>query len=237
MADRILLFSGGLDSLMLKHLYSFEDRECLFVRLGTQENVQEEKFIDSYAFTGIKKVDLPLCQFELGNKILPFRNHMLAIIGAQYSNQIYFAFTAGDTTKDKDYVFKAQMEGLFNYFALDVDKVHHPGQHEVFMPFKHKSKGQLIKKYIDQFGLYATKNLLADSKSCYAGTDHGCGVCRSCLRKYVAACYADAQLGVFVRDMMDADPRKDLTDFYAQSIIKGRAPQELKEIAECIKQQ
>jgi len=42
--NRILLYSGGLDSLILKKLYHFSDSECLYVDMGTVESKTEGKY-------------------------------------------------------------------------------------------------------------------------------------------------------------------------------------------------
>ena len=122
---RILMFSAGLDSFIVKTIFHFTNDECLFVRMGIPENKMEEKHIDKY-FPGVIKADLPISEHSLSNNIIPFRNHMLSLLGGQFGNVITFGFTAGDTTRDKDYIFKSQMEGTMNYFALSADKVRFP---------------------------------------------------------------------------------------------------------------
>ena len=109
----------------------------------------------------------------------------MALIASNYGNQIYLGATAGDTTKDKDYVFKSQVEGLLNYFALDTHKVRQKGYpYTINIPFKGLSKAEILRLFIKEKG--ATSNLLQYSRSCYNGKEKECGLCRACLRKAVA---------------------------------------------------
>jgi 7-cyano-7-deazaguanine synthase in queuosine biosynthesis len=226
MAGRILMFSMGLDSFILKQVYQFKNEECLFVRMGTEENRIEESLIDKL-YPGVVKTELPISQFELPNKIIPFRNHFLALLGAQYASSIYFGFTLGDTTKDKDYVFKAQIEGILNYFATSPEKVKYGAPYTVNMPYKHLTKTQIVKKYLDSH--FPAIDLLTKSSSCYNGGDIACGMCRSCLRKFVALYLNDIDTdGFFINN-----PSHYLDQFLEESIIKNRVS-ELSDIQQCI---
>lgn len=219
---RVLMFSGGMDSFILKQIFQIPNKECLFVRFGTKENITEERFLDKH-FPGVHKVDLPLVGFELDNKIIPFRNHFLALVGMQFANEIYFAFTAGDTTRDKDFVFKSQMEGVANYFSLSEDKVRWPWPYLVHLPFKMQTKTQIVAEYLKQG--YPPGDLLEKSVSCYNGSSNGCGHCRSCIRKFVA---------LKLNDIDWTEPsRATLQLFLNESIQKGRQ-NEIEEIKQCI---
>jgi 7-cyano-7-deazaguanine synthase in queuosine biosynthesis len=222
----ILLFSAGMDSMILKTVYQFPNNQCLFVRMGTEENRIEERVIDKF-YPGVFKIDFPLSPFELGNKIIPFRNHHLALLAAHYGTNIFFAFTAGDTTKDKDYVFKSQMEGILNYFSIDQQKVHFPGPYSIQMPFKEQTKTELVAMYLKAGG--KPIDLLVRSNSCYAGLGSACGECRSCLRKYVALRLNGIDTGFFLED-----PKNHLTDFLSESLAKNRK-KEVEEIERCLK--
>ncbi len=223
MAKTIALFSAGMDSLIMKMILNIPDENCLFVDMGTAENEIEKQYITQY-FPLVQKTFLPLCQHELPNKIIPFRNNLLALIAANYGADIYFAFTAGDTTRDKDYVFKAQMEGILNYFAQAEDKVKIPGPFAIHMPFKHLTKTQMVAEYIKKG--HDPYVLLTQSCSCYEGSGvMGCGKCRSCLRKFIAL----ELNSVSTYDFFKEPPNKHIPLFYEQSKKKNRK-QELKEI-------
>lgn len=223
MAKRIALFSTGMDSLIMKDLYGIPNQDCLFVDMGTVENKIERQFIEAY-FPGVIIIEVPLVIHELPNKIIPFRNNHLALLAANYGSVIYFAFTAGDTTRDKDYVFKSQMEGILNYFSLSEDKVKVPGPFTIVMPYKHMTKTEMVTEYINRgFDPY---KLLTQSCSCYTGSGLiGCGRCRSCLRKFLAL----ELNGVNTHDFFQEDPGKHMLKFYEESVKKNRK-NELKEI-------
>lgn len=223
---RIILFSSGMDSYILKKVYDFSDEECLFVNLGTKENKIEEKLIDE-AFPDTNKVALPLINYELPNKIIPFRNHYLALLAANYGNHIYFAFTAGDTTKDKDYVFKSQIENILNYFSQDTEKIWKQGPFVVHMPFKDMTKTEIVKAYLEKgFDPYL---LLRNSSSCYEGHERACGKCRSCLRKFVALTLND----ISSYNYWEYQPEGFLNEFLQESIKKNRH-HEITDIQLCI---
>ena len=222
------MFSCGMDSLILKELFHFKNEECLFIKMQTPENRIEEQFIDKF-FPGALKINMPLNSFTLHNNIIPFRNHFLALTGAQVAQEIFFGFTAGDTTKDKDFVFKAQMEGILNYFSQDLDKVKLPGPYSIQMPFKERTKRNLVQEYV--FKGHSISSLLENSCSCYSGKEKPCGECRSCLRKFVAL----SRPGINLKDHFAVWPGEVLHAFYKESIAKNRK-QELKDIQECINQ-
>lgn len=223
--DRILVFSGGMDSFIMKYIYNFANNECLFIRMGTKENKEEERLIDKY-FPGVIKIDFPLSFFELDNKIIPFRNYFFALLAAQYSSKIYFAFTIGDTTKDKDYVFKAQMEGILNYFAQAQDKVKIKDiPYIIEIPFKNKTKTELIELYIKNG--FLINDLFNKTSSCYSG--NSCGICRSCLRKYIAL----KLNGINCENNFINNPINQLDIFYKECITKNRGI-ETEEVKKCI---
>jgi 7-cyano-7-deazaguanine synthase in queuosine biosynthesis len=221
------MFSSGLDSYLIKKIGNFKNEECLFIRMGTKENRIEEEFIDEN-FPGVLKAELPINEFKLDNEIIPYRNHMLALIGAQYSNNIIFGFTAGDTTKDKDYVFKAQMEGILNYFSLDEHKVRVKGPFTINMPYKDMTKAQMVNKYLDRFALSIEK-LFSETSSCYAGEDEPCGQCRSCLRKYVALMVN----GINCSWRFKNNPALSMPDFLRECIQKDRKF-EISDVYQCL---
>lgn len=229
MADRLMLFSGGMDSYILKRLHGFSDEECLFVDMGTKENVREKALLRR-EFPGIERIGLPLAQFALPNHIIPFRNTFLICLAAQYAPNIYAAFTAGDTTRDKDHVFKAQMEGMLNYFIGVPDKS--PVGEAVYvlhLPYKTMTKGQMVAEFLRKG--FDPMELRHRTVSCYEGGEAGCGECRSCLRKYVAL----KSNGIDCASWFDRDPSLNLSAFREESLLKNRKL-ELTEINQCTPQ-
>lgn len=221
----ILLFSGGMDSIIVKYLLNISNTNCLFIDMGTNENKQEWQFIKEN-YRGCLYEKFPLKQFELNNNIIPFRNNILSFIAANYGNRIIFGFTNGDTTKDKDYVFKAQMEAMLNYFSIDENKVSIPGPFIIDMPFKHLTKTEMLSQYLDCGG---DPQKIISAKSCYVGNSEvGCGLCRSCLRKWIACTLNGIQL-----KMQNTPTVSALNELLNTAILKDRK-KEIKEIERCI---
>ena len=221
---RVLLYSAGLDSYCLSKMYRMD--ELIFIISGTIDNQKERKLIEQSQ--NARQIHLPISQWEMENKIIPYRNIFFVLAAAQYGNDIYIGATKGDTTKDKDYVFKAQMENILNYFALDKHKVtvqDYP--YTVHMPFKNMTKTEIVAAYLRK-GLSAA-DLLYKSRSCYAGTKLECGVCRACMRKYIALSLNDIKC----TECFENNPLSNIQTFYAECIEKGRAG-ETMEVEKCI---
>jgi 7-cyano-7-deazaguanine synthase len=196
---KVMLFSGGMDSYCMRHI--IKPDVTLFFMLGTKDNIQEFQNLKNMPFFNeVKIIEMPLYPWEMENKILPHRNTILSLIASNYGNQIYLGATAGDTTKDKDYIFKSQIEGMLNYFALDSHKI--PVKSYPFtmnLPFKKLSKTEILKLFIKEKGI--VPELLKYSRSCYEGKEKECGNCRSCLRKAIALELNDVDYsGVFEKD-------------------------------------
>lgn len=232
----VLLFSAGMDSFMYKQLFHFQNEQCLFVDMGTEENKLELYYINKF-YPGVQIVELKdLVQFELENKIIPYRNHFLALIAANYGNIIHFAFTAGDTTKDKDFVFTSQVDNITNYFSQDENKVHIKGPFHTYALIKTFTKKEVFQKCENLIGTSTLlDNLLYKTVSCYntSTKNQPCGCCRSCLRKFVAiraAGYA------FPRDYFYLEPDEHyLKLHYMESKEKGRSEEELEDIKKVLK--
>lgn len=221
MAKSVILYSGGMDSFCLSHLYP--EADLLFIRTGTKDNKFEEPLLPAKTLI----TELPLVQWELNNKIIPFRNAFFVLIAAQRYSKIYLGATIGDTTKDKDYVFKAQMEGMLNYFGMDYAKNGHSERpFEVLMPFKGMTKSRILEQYIRNGGNMTT--LQTSSRSCYEGVNQKeCGRCRSCLRKWIA--FHNNSMDLFL-EFSHIPTRAELFEFLKESIEKGRHPEEITEI-------
>jgi 7-cyano-7-deazaguanine synthase in queuosine biosynthesis len=122
------------------------------------------------------------------------------------------------------------MEGILNYFSLDEHKVNLPGPYSIQMPFKEKTKAEIVQIFCNKgFGI---RPLMIESTSCYEGSEKPCGKCRSCLRKFVAlTCngYND------INRLFENDPAEYLQEFLEESIKKNRKS-EIKDIRECLNQ-
>jgi 7-cyano-7-deazaguanine synthase in queuosine biosynthesis len=184
MAVKVLLMSGGLDSVALAGLETFD--VLLHVNTGTKDNWHEAGVVRRLFGDKFETVDMSwLARFELPNKIVPYRNHLLVLAAAQFGDDIAMAATAGDTTRDKDDVFALTLSAALTYFADGVPEKRAFGNHvAVRLPTRHLSKSQLVAQYLNRGW---SPDRLIGSRSCYSGeTASECGRCRSCLRKYCA---------------------------------------------------
>jgi 7-cyano-7-deazaguanine synthase len=225
MAKSVILYSGGMDSYCLSKI--IPDASLLFIDTGTDDNKIEAQQLPA----GTQIIKLPLVNWELPNKIIPFRNCFFVLAAAQQFSEIYLGATAGDTTKDKDFVFKAMMESLMNYFGSDFDKMgHNQRPFIVHMPFKAMTKSEILSDYIVRG--FSIDSLLEESRSCYQGTtEQECGECRSCLRKYTALINND--MGQNHR-FLHQPTKEEMEAFWEDSIKKGRGT-EVTEIGNAVK--
>lgn len=226
----VLLYSSGMDSYIIKAIYKPE--VLLYVNMGTEDGKRELENVKQDR--NVEIIDLPLSQWELHNKIIPYRNTMLALVGAQYGNDIIFGFTDGDTTKDKDYVFKSQTENVLNYFALDSNKVRvEEYPYTICMPLKALTKTEALEEYIKRGN--SIQSLLKESRSCYSAGDKECGKCRSCIRKAIALKLNNidyVKYNVFEKrePLLDID-----TDTHEKMKSRGREGKEYERVINIIK--
>lgn len=226
--DGVLLYSSGLDSFCIGSL--FPKLNKIFIITGTQDNEQEYNWVRQRN-EKINWINMRfLSSFEMDNKIIPFRNAFLTLIGAMYHNNIWMGFTTGDTTKDKDHVFMSLMETFLNYFGQDKNKVlHDQYPFHIIAPFISFTKTNIVRIYLEEG--HDPHRLISHSRSCYHHEEKECGVCRSCLRKWVALYNNHLEsLHQFA-----TEPTTDhINSLLFSSQQKGRSPQELGEIQNCL---
>lgn len=226
MAEKaVILYSGGMDSYCLNKLYP--NKDLLYINIDTSDGDFEISILPS----SVKIINIPLSQFELENKIIPLRNCFFVMIASQWYSKIYIGATLGDTTKDKDYIFKALMESILNYFGLDFHKTSHQFRpFKVEMPFKELTKTEILKSYLDSG--YSPEDIIRESRSCYNGQEKiECGICRSCLRKFIA--FKNNRVEKYLA-FKHYPTKKEIAKFYLQSVEKNRHQKELNEIEEIL---
>lgn len=184
---KVLLYSGGMDSYALRHLWKPD--VSLYVNLGTEYSAAEMAMLDDQTTV----VDFPgLLALERPDKIIPLRNLFLVSIAAQYGNEIALAATAGDRVLDKSFRFASKASGVLTLLMNDYwsDR---PGDYEVVLPVKSLTKRQLVEAYIKAGG--DPLKLAECSLSCYQPIREWnptlrrlkpCGRCKPCFRKWVA---------------------------------------------------
>lgn len=185
-SKKVLLFSGGMDSLMYAHLlkpdvllyvpsnsvYSEREGMCV-IKLGVDRAIAPVTWLEN---------TLDLRRWERDDLIVPNRNAHLILLASNYGDTIYLASVSGDRSADKD-------EPFFQVMKVLLDHMHsaqhwtHERMFAVGSPYKHMTKRQLVSHYLSNGG--ESRHLLT-SYSCYAGKDTHCGVCKPCARKRVA---------------------------------------------------
>lgn len=184
----VLLFSGGMDSVMFDLL--LKPDVLLYIPTGSNyENIETMKIkelarnniIDGDKLI-IMKETLNLSPFERDDLIVPNRNAYLVLMASHFGETIYLGSVYGDRSYDKDKTFYKLMEDLLNHMWLEQ---HWTEQREfsVTSPYKDTTKTELIKEYVAAGG--KVQNIL-DSYSCYRGLTQACGICKPCVRKAVS---------------------------------------------------
>ena len=180
----ILLVSGGLDSYIAGEYLKLEGYNItpLFIDYSGKYT-QKEKTICRNLYPDLKINNM--CNFkdaEFGEKaFIKNRNAHFALIASNYGNTIAMGGLKDDNVGDKSPEAFLAMERLLNTI--------NPGTYSVISPFWRMTKSDIIKWYLDcDFPI----DKLLKTTSCYHPTEHFCGKCPSCFRKWCA--FSDSQI-------------------------------------------
>lgn len=184
----VLLFSGGMDSVMMSHL--LKPDILLVIPHGQKYEYQELASIRRLYETGLLPAEctlrydrsLDLKRLERDDAIIPSRNLLFLTIAANYGETLYFGAMAGDRSLDKSQEFFELAEDMLTYL-FQPQHWCEGRRFEILAPYKHKTKTQLLKDYL-MAGL--PSQAIYASYSCYEGGSKPCGVCKPCFRKWVA---------------------------------------------------
>ena len=183
----VLLFSGGMDSLMMGLL--IRPDVWLYLPHGEQYEERETQCIAQLVHHPLLKginfqscVSLNLHRFERDDAIIPGRNLYFLLLAANWGERLYFASVYGDRSLDKSPEFFSKTEEILNLLYQD--------QHwcegrtfQILAPYKNHTKTELVGEYLREG--YPVE-LLLESYSCYEGRKQPCGWCKPCFRKWVA---------------------------------------------------
>lgn len=199
---KVLLYSGGLDSYIANFFVKPDIR--LYVNLGTLSSGEEMARLDSEVRI-VQGPDMGL--LERTDVILPSRNVVLASIGSVYGNHVYLAASSDDRGPDKDRDFALKMSDVLNYSER------RRGGCEVTVWGEDRMKVETVKAYLDAGG--NGRDLAYGSYSCYIGEIQECGICNSCVRKFLALRYN----GIKTEGIFTQEPSvDDLVRYYGDAL-------------------
>jgi len=204
----VLLFSGGMDSVMFDLL--LKPDVLLYAPTGsnyeTIETAKIKQLADDNIIDGDKLIimedTINLAPFERDDLIVPNRNAYLVLLASHFGETIYLGSVYGDRSFDKDKTFYQLMENLLNHVWSEQHWTEER-KFNVTSPYKDTTKTELIKQYVAAGG--KTQHIL-DSYSCYRGEPIACGHCKPCVRKAVALICNDVHVpkGYFELPPMEA---------------------------------
>ena len=186
--NMVLLFSGGMDSVIFDHL--LKPDVLLYLPTGSKYEYIETQKLDDLAMKGYidskKLVVLPdvlnLSLFERDDAIVPNRNAFLLLFASLYGEILILGSVQGDRSYDKDEIFYDKMMALLNHMWQEQHWTEEK-TFKVMSPYKNTTKTQLIKDYLADGG---KSEILLESYSCYDGKEELCGWCKPCFRKWVS---------------------------------------------------
>ena len=186
--NMVLLFSGGMDSVIFDHL--LKPDVLLYLPTGSKYEYIETQKLDDLAMKGYidskKLVVLPdvldLSLFERDDAIVPNRNAFLLLFASLYGETLILGSVQGDRSYDKDEIFYDKMMALLNHMWQEQHWTE-AKNFTVMSPYKNTTKTQLVKDYLADGG---NPEILLESYSCYEGKEQLCGWCKPCFRKWVS---------------------------------------------------
>lgn len=185
--QKILLYSGGMDSYLIDKLWKPDRR--IYVDMHTRYSKQEIDCIKKRR-NDVEFIDFPLGQWEREDKIIPLRNLYLPMVICNITGDedvdICLGATAGDRVLDKSQEYVEKATDLLSYLYQPQWWIPNGKKVRVNIDFKKYTKEDLLKMYMEQGG--DLDKAYNESFSCYEPDEEGniCGVCKPCFRKFVA---------------------------------------------------
>lgn len=218
---KILLFSGGSDSVLISYLY--QPDYLVYINMHTRYSEEEIKKIKNSKFGSdprLRIIDFPfLGQFEREDAIIPLRNLYLPMVICNHFDadtygdlDICLGATAGDRVLDKSPKFAEDTSALLTYLYSPQHWIPEGRRVNININYKKYSKKDMLRLYKEQGG--DVDELMKESFSCYDpvdGEECWCrnGICKPCFRKYVAyklnGAHFDSQVDVWVCEAIKAE--------------------------------
>ncbi len=218
MKDKLLVYSGGLDSTTMLHEYADDIAVALFFNYGSNHNDREA----SYARANCAKLGIELIEIPLGfmsryfkssllegadaipdgnydeenmkSTVVPFRNGIMLAIAAGMAEsrglrQVMIANHAGDHA-----IYPDCRPGFINSMSGAIAAGTYEGI-DIFAPYTSLTKAQIVERGAKIGVDYA------DTYSCYRGGQRHCGRCGTCRERIEAFSLAG------VADPTDYEPQ------------------------------
>ena len=223
---KVLLFSGGMDSLMFDHF--LKPDVLLYLPSGSSFEKVETKRLHQLIDDGYVAKDklvifddvLNLKNFERDDYIVPNRNAFYLLFASMLGETLILGSVSGDRSNDKDEIFYTKINELLDYMW----KEQHWTEERIFKvvsPYKNTTKTELVKDYLASGG---SSNALLESYSCYSGNETPCGTCKPCFRKWIALYNNDVKIpdGYYVNEPSTADWLNQLKDQVQAGTYRGK---------------
>lgn len=165
---QIILLSGGMDSLISHRLF-YPDAQPVFVG-GLSRYAEHDYFCAMQQVPLVSYIEAPK-MVERADGVVPHRNAlMLALVANMFhAAEIIVSAPKGELIWDQQTAFYYTMEQ-----ALKV---------QINNPLERLTKTQAVAAWLHR-GLPA-EELLA-SRSCYSRSEHQCGQCPACVKRWIA---------------------------------------------------
>ena len=185
--QKILLYSGGMDSYLIDKLWKPDRR--IYVDMHTRYSKQEIDCIKKRR-NDVEFIDFPLGQWEREDKIIPLRNLYLPMVICNITGDedvdICLGATNSDRVLDKSQEYVEKATDLLNYLYQPQWWIPNGKKVRVNIDYKKYTKEDLLKMYMEQGG--DLDKAYNESFSCYEPDEEGnvCHRCKPCFRKFVA---------------------------------------------------
>jgi len=178
---RVQLYSGGLDSVALRHLWRPDT--LLYVDWGGRYCAPERARLPA----GTWVVELPLARWEREDTVLPLRNLFFVAVAAESwpgeDLEVALGSVDGDQVLDQAPRFAQLASGLLTYL-WGPQKWTAGRTVQVVQPLRPMSKDKMVAAYLRAGG---DPGALVASYSCHQAPAEGtCGACVACCSRWVA---------------------------------------------------
>lgn len=183
MDEVVILYSGGLDSLVMKAMAP--DATLLWVDLGQPYADREWAAVRKTA-PHARRLDCRVMNVPgyvgQNEQIVPGRNLLLVTLAASFGSRVWLGALHGEThpysNRDKSHEFRHTMSGVLTYNFL-------PVRSETIVQYP---LGSMTKREVVALGLELglTVRDFAKTTSCYEQTsDLPCGACAACFHRWI----------------------------------------------------